>query len=225
MLGRESGKDPVRQRRSPTHRKVDDSWRARQDGFDKCVEDVFETHRNYLLRIALGILGSMDEAEDAVQDVFLRVLAGAPDERRIRLGVLVTSVKRTALDRHRSRAALTRVTDALLRDEHPLVEGALPGPERALRHARAERVLRSALERVPPAERAAFEAHDLSGLSYEQAGRALGRSPKTLRQAAYRARGRVKSWLFSHGFTSLADVSGPPPDTGSVERRGFDANR
>jgi RNA polymerase sigma-70 factor (ECF subfamily) len=150
----------------------------------------FEPHRRRLTGLAYRMLGSVAEAEDVVQEAWLRwrtVDAAAVAEPGAYLSRVVT---RLCLDQLKSARARREVYVGPWLPE-PLVEEA--GPDAA--HERAEDVTVAfllALERLSPLERAAFLLHDVFDMEFAAVAVALGRSEAACRQLASRARVRVR---------------------------------
>jgi RNA polymerase sigma-70 factor (ECF subfamily) len=149
----------------------------------------FEENRPRLRGVAYRMLGSLSEAEDAVQEAWLRlerVEAGTVDNLA---GWLTTVVSRVCLDMLRSRKS---------RREEPVSDPAVVGWE--VVDPEGEAVLADSvgvallvvLDTLTPAERLAFVLHDLFGLPFEEIGPIVGRSPEAARQLAHRARRRVR---------------------------------
>ncbi len=157
------------------------------------LAEAFEAQRPRLLRVAYATTGSVAEAEDCVQEAWLRLLR-VPDPASIRdLGAwLTTAVSRLALDVLGSaRARRERYVGPWLPE--PLV-GDLAGPDPADRVTLDESVsmaLLVVLERLSPAERASFLLHDVFGMSFTEIATVVGRSPAAVRQLASRARQHV----------------------------------
>src|SRR6266516_1863804 len=156
-------------------------------------------HQRYLLAVAYRLLGSLTEAEDAVQEAYLRLAgAEATDVGDLRAW-LSTVVSRICLDQLRSaRARRESYVGPWLPE--PLVGDALapdpPEPDPAERVTLAESVhmaMLIVLETLSPAERVAFVLHDVFGLSFAQTGRVVGRTPGACRQLASRARRDVRA--------------------------------
>lgn len=80
------------------------------------------------------------------------------------------------------------------------------GPEAEARNRRIEDLVAAALQSVPEAQREAYVAREVLGYAYKEAAKELGKSPKTLKQEAYLARKRVRSWLAERGISSPSDV-------------------
>ncbi len=153
----------------------------------------FEEQRPQLRGVAYRMLGSLAEADDAVQDAWLRVSRADTAEVENLRGYLTTVVARVCLNMLRSRRS---------RGEEPL-EGRLPDPvvERADAPDPAQQLLLAdavglamlvVLDRLSPAERVAFVLHDVFGIPFAEVGRIVGRSPAAARQLASRARRRVR---------------------------------
>jgi RNA polymerase sigma-70 factor, ECF subfamily len=151
----------------------------------------FEELRPRLIGVAYGLLGTIAEAEDAVQEAWIR-LQGS-DLRAIRdlSGWLVTTTSRIALDM--LRLARTRREDYVgpwLPE--PVESAAGPADSVSLADAVSWAML-VVLETLSPAERAAFVLHDVFGLSFNEIGQALGRAPAACRKLASRAREHVEA--------------------------------
>ncbi|MFI7470311.1 sigma-70 family RNA polymerase sigma factor [Nonomuraea sp. NPDC049646] len=161
------------------------------------LADRFEGHRPRLKAVAYRMLGSLTEAEDAVQEAWLR-LARSDSGDIANLGAwLTTVVSRVCLDLLRARKALREEPlEARLPD--PVVgraEAADPaaGPEQeALMADSVGLALLVVLESLSPAERLAFVLHDLFGLPFEQIAPIVERTPATAKKLASRARQRVR---------------------------------
>ena len=157
------------------------------------LADRFEEHRAHLRGVAYRMLGSLTEADDAVQDAWLRVSrAGASDVENLR-GWLTTIVARVCLNMLRSRN--TRREESLgLHLPDPVItpEGALQPEDEALLADSVGLALLVVLDTLSPAERLAFVLHDMFELPFEEIAPMVGRSPAAARQLASRARRRVK---------------------------------
>ena len=155
------------------------------------LADRFEALRPRLLRLAYGHLGSLAEAEDVLQDAWLRLQRVDADEIRDLQGWLTTVVSRLALDALRS-ARVRREAYVGPWLPEPVVEE--PGPE-----ARAEQAedvslaLLVVLESLSASERIAFVLHDVFGYSFDEVSAALGTSSASARQHASRARKAVEA--------------------------------
>ncbi|WP_116952963.1 sigma-70 family RNA polymerase sigma factor [Jiangella endophytica] len=155
---------------------TEDDWLARQ----------FEDHRTHLRAVAYRMLGSRSEADDAVQESWLRVARTGTAGVDNLGGWLTTVVARICLDMLRSRTA---------RREHPLmteppVDGTDPEREALLADAVGPALL-VVLDTLAPAERLAFVLHDLFAVPFDEIAPLVGRSSVATRQLASRARRRV----------------------------------
>jgi RNA polymerase sigma-70 factor (ECF subfamily) len=151
----------------------------------------FEEHRAQLERVAYRMLGSRTEAEDAVQEAWLRLSRADTDAVANLGGWLTTVVARVCLDELRARRA--RREDAL--DEwtvEPVVR-LEDGPEEEAVLADSVGVaLLVVLETLTPAERLTFVLHDMFAVPFSEIAEILERTPDAVRQLASRARRRVR---------------------------------
>ncbi|MGH2444703.1 MAG: sigma-70 family RNA polymerase sigma factor [Candidatus Limnocylindria bacterium] len=177
------------------------------------LTDRFEAHREHLRRVAYRMLGSPSEADDALQEAWIRVNRADPDDVENARGWLTTVVARVCLNMLRSRT----------RRREESLEGALPDPvvspatelqpeDEALLADSVGLALFVVLDTLSPAERLAFVLHDTFGLPFDEIAPMVGRSSEAARQLASRARRRVRS----------ADVQAPDADM-SAQRRVVDA--
>lgn len=157
---------------------------------EKILASRFEADRGHLRRVAYRMLGSATEAEDAVQEAWLRLSRSDTSTVGNLSGWLTTVVARVCLDMLRARKA---------RREEPLEQPAAealadPGdPEQDLAMVDSLGVaLLVVLETLPPPERVAFVLHDMFDLPFEEIAPIVGRSTDAARQLASRARRRVK---------------------------------
>lgn len=156
---------------------------------EQMLAERFEASRARLLAIATRMLGSTSEAEDAVQEAWLRASRAGTDGVDNVEGWLTTIVSRICLDllRSRTRAA----SRALAANDPPAV---VPSPEEdaALADAIGPALL-VVLDTLSPAERLAFVLHDLFAVPFDEVATILQRSEAAARQLASRARRRVQS--------------------------------
>ena len=170
----------------------------------------FEPYRRRLLGLAYRMLGSMAEAEDAVQDTYLRWhdvdRAGVGDPQAF----LMTTATRICLDVLRSaRVRREEYVGPWLPD--PVTDTAALAPDAQTELAEDLSVaLLLALDRLSPLERAAFLLHDVFDYSFAQVADALGRNEAACRQLASRARTRVRSERPA-GVMPTASSSGMDP--------------
>lgn len=147
-------------------------------------------HRDRLVHHALSLCGSVDEAEDIVQDAFVRVLRASPMLRsESDLGYLHTTVRHMCTDvwRRRRITATVHLDDV---DLHQVDEQADPG-----RHLLARLILHESILSLSSVFRTTILAVDVLGLSYEQAARALGTRPGTIMSRLHRARSQIENHL------------------------------
>ncbi len=152
----------------------------------------FEAHRPHLRRVAYRMLGSAPEAEDAVQEAWLRLSRAAARDVENLGGWLTTVVARVCLDVLRSRKS--RGEESLdTRESEGAGSHAEEDPEReaVLAYAVGPALL-VVLDTLGPAERIAFVLHDIFALPFDDIASILGRSPTAARQLASRARRRVQ---------------------------------
>ena len=167
------------------------------------LAEQFEANRAHLRGVAYRMLGSVSEADDAVQDAWLRVArAGASDVENLR-GWLTTIVARVCLNMLRSRQR-RREESIEVHVPDPVVspDTALQPEEEAVLADSVGLALLVVLDTLTPAERIAFVLHDMFELPFEEIASMLGRSTVATRQLASRARRRVKG----------ADVPEPEPN-------------
>jgi RNA polymerase sigma-70 factor (ECF subfamily) len=153
----------------------------------------FETHRRKLWRIAYRMLGSQDEAEDMVQEAYLRWHRTPADSIRTPQAWLVTTVTRLSIDRLRQlRAERESYTGPWLPE--PLVAEAAPAADRDTELASELSVaLLAVLERLAPEERAAFLLREVFDVGYDDISVILGKSEAACRQVVSRAAKRVRA--------------------------------
>jgi RNA polymerase sigma-70 factor (ECF subfamily) len=152
----------------------------------------FEEHRGHLRAVAYRMLGSLSEAEDAVQETWLRLSRAGADDVANLGGWLTTVTGRVCLDMLRSSRSRREQPVAALPD--PIVEPfEAEGPEQqALLASSIGLALLVVLDTLDPAERLAFVLHDMFGLPFDEIAGILGRSSAATRQLASRARRRVR---------------------------------
>ncbi|MBH1938490.1 sigma-70 family RNA polymerase sigma factor [Streptomyces sp. AV19] len=155
------------------------------DEHDRLAER-FEQHRARLRAVAHRMLGSLTEAEDAVQETWLRLDRAGAGGIENPAAWLTTVVSRICLDMLRARAA-RREEPA---DAVPLPDGSEPEQEVLLMDS-VGRALLVVLDRLGPAERVAFVLHDLFAVPFEEIAPIVGRSPVTTKKLASRARHKV----------------------------------
>ena len=153
---------------------------------------VFEEHRPRLRAVAYRMLGSTSEADDAVQESWLRLSRTDVRDVQNLAGWLTTVVSRICLDQLRSRKA--RREDPLeLRFPDPVVSADSPDPEQQAFLAESVGIaMLVVLDELGPAERLAFVLHDLFGLAFAEIAPIVERSTDATKMLASRARRRVQ---------------------------------
>jgi len=153
----------------------------------------FEQHRAHLAAVAYRMLGSVPEAEDAVQEAWLRMdRADVTDVQNMR-GWLTTVVARICLDMLRSRTARPeQPLDGTVAAARMATGEAVDPEQQALLADSVGAALLVILQRLSPAERLAFVLHDMFDLPFAEIAPIVGRSENTAAQLAARARRRVR---------------------------------
>ncbi|RSL17638.1 RNA polymerase ECF family sigma subunit [Edaphobacter aggregans] len=162
-------------------------------GQSDALAEQFEESRGHLRGVAYRMLGSLSEADDVVQECWLRLSRSDTDIIENLRGWLTTVVARICLDTLRSRNSRREESLETAAPESALKQGSTPDPE-------TEAVLAESvgyatlvvLDRLNPAERIAFVLHDLFDVPFEEIARITGRTPEAARQLASRARRRVR---------------------------------
>jgi RNA polymerase sigma factor (sigma-70 family) len=158
------------------------------------LAEQFEQNRPHLRAVAYGMLGSVSEAEDAVQEAWLRLGSsdtGGIDDLR---AWLTTVVGRISLDMLRSRKARREYAAGSWLPEPLVGEPDDDGPEhQAVLADSIGLALLVVLESLTPAERLAFVLHDVFAMPFDEVARIMERSPDSARQLASRARRRVQA--------------------------------
>jgi RNA polymerase sigma-70 factor (ECF subfamily) len=150
----------------------------------------FEEHRERLTAVAHRLLGSRAEAEDAVQEAWLRVSRADSSEVDNLAGWLTTIVARVSLNQLRSRAS--RREDPIADAPPPRLHAVADPAEEAVLADSVGLALLAVLDTLSPAERLAFVLHDLFDVPFEEIAPIVDRSPAAARQLASRARRRVR---------------------------------
>ena len=164
-------------------------------GQDAGLVGVFEQHRRHLRAIAYRMLGSLPEADDAVQETWMRFAAAGTEGVGNVGGWLTTIVTRACLNVLRARAARPE-QPAGVHVPDPIAvhaDDAAPDPEQeALLAESVGLALMVVLDALAPAERVAFVLHDVFGVPFSVIGQLVGRSEQAARQLASRARRQVR---------------------------------
>jgi RNA polymerase sigma factor (sigma-70 family) len=160
----------------------------------------FEQHRPHLQAVAYRMLGSVSEAEDALQEAWLRLNRADTDEVTNLAGWLTTVVGRVCLDLLRARRSRQEdYVGSWLPEPIVSAEDESNPEHEALLADSVGLALLVILETLTPAERLAFVLHDMFGVAFEEIAPIVDRSPAAARQLASRGRRRVRG-------------AGPQPD-------------
>ena len=176
-------------------------------GETEFLADRFEAYRGHLKAVAYRMLGSLSEADDAVQEAWIRLSRTDTSDVENLGGWLTTVVGRVCLDMLRSRTS-RREEPLGVHLPDPIVAAADGGdPEQeALLADSVGLALLVVLQTLAPAERLAFVLHDLFAVPFDEIASIVGRTPAAARQLASRARRRVQG-------------AAPEPDTDLVHQR------
>ncbi|NGO72577.1 sigma-70 family RNA polymerase sigma factor [Streptomyces boncukensis] len=170
------------------------------DGDDQLAR-AFEDRRPRLRSVAHRILGSSDEAEDAVQEAWIRLQRSDAEAVENLDGWLTTVVGRICLDMLRARNRRAELLDEHAAPSDAAVDAEISDPEHAALLADSLGLaLLVILDRLEPDERLAFVLHDMFAVPFADIAPIVGRSPAATRQLASRARRRV------HGAAPLPDL-------------------
>jgi RNA polymerase sigma factor (sigma-70 family) len=172
---------------------------------DTLLAQEFETLRPHLRNVAYRMLGSTGEADDAVQEAWLRLSRSDSEAVDNLRAWLTTVVGRISLDMLRARKARREDPDDHLEPIVSKVTAEQPAEEAELADSIGLAML-VVLENLSPAERVAFVLHDMFGVPFSEIGEITGRAPDAARQLASRARRRVRG-------------SAPPPDADIAEQQ------
>lgn len=153
------------------------------------LAESFEAERARLWTVALRLLGSPGEADDAVQEAWLRLSRTDASQVENLGGWLTTVVSRVCFDMLRARKS--RREEPLPAGQDSIPDAADPEGEAMLSESVGFAML-AVLQRLGPAERVAFVLHDVFGVSFDEIAGIVGRSPVAARQLASRARRRVQ---------------------------------
>ncbi|MFY9932787.1 MAG: sigma-70 family RNA polymerase sigma factor [Streptosporangiaceae bacterium] len=164
-------------------------------GQDAELARVFEEHRRHLRAVAYRMLGSLAEADDAVQETWVRFAAAGTEGVGNVGGWLTTIVTRSCLNVLRARAARPEQLAGVHVPDPIAVHAsdAAPDPEQEALLAEAVGLaLMVVLDALTPGERVAFVLHDVFGAPFSVIGQLVGRSEQAARQLASRARRQVR---------------------------------
>ena len=157
------------------------------------IAEQFEEKRSHLRGVAYRMLGSLSEADDAVQEAWLRLSRSDTGAVENLGGWLTTVVGRVCLDMLRSRTARREEPLGVRLPDPVISRASRPGPEdQALLADSVGLALLVVLETLAPAERLAFVLHDLFAVPFDEIAPIVDRTPAAARQLASRARRRVR---------------------------------
>jgi RNA polymerase sigma-70 factor (ECF subfamily) len=160
---------------------------------NELLAERFEAHRTHLRAVAYRMLGSLSEADDAVQEAWLRLSRTDSNTVDNLAGWLTTVVARVCLDMLRSRTSRREEPfNAYVPDPIVSPEGGVDPEHEALLADSVGLALLVVLETLAPAERLAFVLHDMFAVPFDEIAPVVGRSPDAARQLASRARRRVQ---------------------------------
>jgi RNA polymerase sigma-70 factor (ECF subfamily) len=169
------------------------------------MTDQFEEQRGRLRAVAYRMLGSISEAEDAVQEAWIRLNRSDGAAIDNLAGWLTTVVGRVCVDMLRSRQARREAYLGTWLPEPVVSSDESMGPEEeSLLVDSVGLALLVVLETLTPAERLAFVLHDMFGVPFDEIAPMLGKSPEAARQLASRARRRVRGAPSAVAETDLA---------------------
>lgn len=161
------------------------------------VEQMVERHSALLFRVAYSLLRSRAEAEDAVQDAFLRVLErldelSAVRDRRVWLVRIIWNLALDRLRRRRSRPGDPEFVDSLIAPGTPA--------DRAIEESRHMQAALREMERLPKQERQVLLLSSLEELETAEIAAVIGRSEAAVRGLLFRARNRLRERLEKAGY-------------------------
>jgi RNA polymerase sigma-70 factor (ECF subfamily) len=159
------------------------------------LAEKFEENRPRLKGVAYRMLGSAGEADDAVQEAWLRLSRSDADSIENFAGWLTTVVARVCLDMLRSRNSRREEPLSISAPDSPpatIASKTIDPEQEAVLADSVGLALLVVLDRLGPAERLAFVLHDLFGSSFDEIAEVVGRTPEATRQLASRARRRVQ---------------------------------
>jgi RNA polymerase sigma-70 factor, ECF subfamily len=161
---------------------------------DSWLAEEFEQHRLRLRAVSYRMLGSYSEADDAVQETWLRVSRRGVNDVANLGGWLTTVAGRVCLDRLRARSARHEEPLGAVEPPELAVVGGTDDPEREAVLADSVGIaLLVVLDTLTPAERLAFVLHDLFAIPFAEIGLIVGRTPAAAKMLASRARRRVRT--------------------------------
>jgi len=164
------------------------------DATGDTVSEAWRLHRRRVLDVCYRMLGTLADAEDAVQETYARLVQRGTGDLDDVAGWLVTVAGRVYLDRLRADRVRSRYIGPWL--PSPVLQPRSSEPDPADRVTLDDSVrfaLLAVLEQLSPAERVAFVLHDVFGLTFKQVAEATGRTSSACRKLASRARATIRS--------------------------------
>ena len=161
---------------------------------DESVAAAWQAHRRRVLDVCYRMLGTLADAEDAVQETYVRLTRHGTDDIDDITGWLVTVAGRVCLDRLRADTVRRSYVGPWLPE--PVIETSrtdLDPADRVTLDDTVRIALLVVMERLSPAERAAFVLHDVFGLTFDQVAETVGRTPAACRKLASRARTTIRN--------------------------------
>ncbi|MFE5320860.1 sigma-70 family RNA polymerase sigma factor [Paenibacillus sp. NPDC056579] len=157
------------------------------------MAEQFETHRSHLLAVAYRMLGSLGEAEDTVQETWLRYSRADTSDVQNLGGWLTTVISRLCLDMLRSRKSRREESlESHMPDMYESYKDKCDPEHEALLADSVGYALLVVLDKLNPSERVAFVLHDIFALTFTEIAPVVGKSEAATRQLASRARRRVQ---------------------------------
>jgi RNA polymerase sigma-70 factor (ECF subfamily) len=152
----------------------------------------FEEHREHLRQVAYRMLGSLSDADDAVQESWLRLSRADTGDVENMRAWLTTVVARVCLNVLRARSTHREELIDVQEFDRIITQEAADAEQETVLADSVGLALLVVLERLSPAERLAFVLHDMFDLPFDEIAQVVGRSPEAARQLASRARRRVR---------------------------------
>src|SRR5215469_3937012 len=160
---------------------------------DATIAAIWQAHHRHLIDVGYRMLGSVSDAEDAVQEAFARLLRTNLAEIEDVRGWLVVVVSRICLDQLRSARVRREAYVGPWLPEPVIAGDELTPDERVTLDDSVRMALLVVLERLSPGERVAFILHDVFQYSFDDIARIMGKTPAACRQLASRARRHVQA--------------------------------
>jgi len=158
------------------------------------ITEAWEEHRRYVRDLAFRMLGNINDAEDMVQEAFVRLMRSDVDAIDDVRGWLVVVVSRLCLDHLRSaRVRREQLPGADIEADPGGPPVSVDPADRVTLDEHVSLALLVVLQQLSPAERAAFVLHDVFQFEFTEVARIVGRTPAACRQLATRARRRIES--------------------------------